>query len=170
LVVAAGQGRRFGGLKQFALLNGKPLIAWSLDAFERSRLTRAVVVVVNRTRIGYVRRLVGRLGFSKVSAVVAGGPTRSGSVRNGLKQMPGQGWVAVHDAARPLVTARMIDNGFAFCRRLGPATYGYPLSDTVKRVARARIISTLERKGLFAVQTPQFFPIALLKKAHEAAP
>ena len=183
LVVAAGLSRRFGrsarnehrtaksraALKQFALLKGKPLITYSLVAFEQSRLVQSVVVVTNRARLEHVRRLADRFGCKKVSAITAGGRFRSDSVRNGIKHLPVRGCVAVHDAARPFVTSKMIDRGLQLCRRFGSATYGYPLSDTVKRVAHGQVLATVPREGLFAVQTPQFFPIELLRRAHEAA-
>lgn len=165
-MVAAGRGHRYGGLKQFALLNGIPLLAYSLVAFERSHLTQSVVVVTNRCKARFVRRLVARMGLKKVESIVSGGPTRFDSVRNGLKQLPTEGFVAVHDAARPFLTPQMVDEGFGTCRRLGPATYGHPVTDTLKQVSKTRIIHTLERSGICAVQTPQFFPIPLLLRAY----
>ncbi len=166
LVVAAGRGTRFGGLKQFALLGGRPLLSWSLNAFEQSKSVVGVVVVTNRPKIPFVHTLVQRSGFGKVLAIAPGGRTRSVSVRNGLASLPAHGLVAVHDAARPFVNAQMLDQGLAKCIRRGAVTYGYPLSDAVKRVFRGRITETVARRGLYAVQTPQFFRLELLRRAH----
>lgn len=145
------------------------MLAWSLVAFERSALTDSVVIVTGRSDVGLVRRLVFRLRLKKVGAVVPGGARRADSVRSGLALLPGRGYVAIHDAARPLLTARMIDDGFRICRGRGPAAYAAPLCDTVKRAKRGRIFSTVPRDELCAAQTPQFFPLPLVRRGHEEA-
>ena len=169
LVVAAGQGRRFGSPKQFATICGRPVLLYSLAAFNRCPDISSIVVVTSRDRVGAVQRLVRRRSLRKVSSVVAGGAERGDSVRHGLALLPDAGIVAVHDAARPLVTPAMISTGIVACRRHGPVTYGRTLSDTVKRVRGPAVIETLDRRELIAVETPQFFPVALLRQAHEAA-
>jgi 2-C-methyl-D-erythritol 4-phosphate cytidylyltransferase len=83
--------------------------------------------------------------------------------------LPEQGFVAVHDAARPLVTPDMIARGLKACTRATPVTYGEPIADTVKRVSKGHVTETMDRTGLFSVQTPQFFSIALLRRAHHEA-
>ncbi len=168
IIVAAGSGSRFGGLKQFSLLGRKPLIFYSLAAFERARPVKGVVVAVNLGKMEYVHRLVKKSGFKKVRAVVTGGATRAASVLAGLNHLPPLGYAAVHDAARPFVTARMLEQGFYYCRKHGPVTYGFPVTDTLKLVSGNRILKTINRAGLYAVQTPQFFPISLLKRAYHS--
>jgi len=169
LILAAGQGRRFGGPKQFHAIHGQPVLIYSISAFNRCWDVSFVVVVTNRARIDDVQHLLRSRGLRKVAHVVAGGQERGDSVERGLAVLPEQGWVAIHDAARPVITPRMISDGFRACHVRGPLTYGCELADTVKRVRGERIVETLDRAELIAVQTPQFFPIALLRQAYEAA-
>lgn len=166
LVVAAGRGTRFGEPKQFVRVRGKPLLYYSLRSFEQSPAIAGYVVVTNPDRVRRVRRMLSRWSFSKAISVVPGGRLRQDSVRNGLDALPEQGFVAVHDAARPLVTPDMITRGINACTRALPVTYGLPIADTVKQVLRNRVKKTVDRSGLFAVQTPQFFSIGLLRRAH----
>ncbi len=169
LVVAAGRGRRFGGPKQFARLAGRPLLAWSLLAFERCPLISGYVLVVGRADISRARRIASRFGLRRLLAVVTGGRKRADSVRNGLSALPERGLVAVHDAARPLVTPSMLTRGFRACRRLGPTTYAVPVTDTVKSVSHGRVQTTVPRERLYAVQTPQFSPLPQLRQALDRA-
>lgn len=119
-------------------------------------------------RVAAIHRLCARSGFRKLRAVVAGGAERGDSVRNGLATLPATGWVAVHDAARPLLTPGMLSTGLAFCGRV-PVTFATPVTDTIKRVTDGRVTATVDRAGLWTVQTPQFFPLSLLRRAHATA-
>ncbi len=169
LIVAAGRGTRFGEPKQFVRIKGKPLLYYSLRSFEQSPAIAGYVVVTNPDHVQSVRRMLSRWSFSKAMSVVRGGRLRQDSVRNGLEALPEQGFVAVHDAARPLVTPDMIFRGIKACTRALPVTYGLRITDTVKRVLGNRVVKTVDRSGLFAVQTPQFFSIGLLRRAHREA-
>ena len=169
LIVAAGQGQRFGGYKQFAQLAGKPVLIHSVRAFERCPMIAGFVVVAPAQRLSVVRRMLRSHGVRKLLGVVPGGETRSGSVQAGLAVLPAQGFVAVHDAVRPLINAGMLTRGLRACKNRGAATYGYPVTDTLKRVNGKEVISTINRSGLLAVQTPQFFSLELLRRAHAAA-
>jgi len=105
IVVAAGQGRRFGGFKQFMTFRGKPLFLHSLSAFEACKNIVEIVLAVPRTRIASVRRTVRNAGITKVHTIVAGGARRQDSVKNALSAVSQKrGIVAVHDAVRPMVT------------------------------------------------------------------
>jgi 2-C-methyl-D-erythritol 4-phosphate cytidylyltransferase len=167
--VAAGRGSRFGGYKQFALLLGRPVLYYSLAAFERCAGVVQVVVVVPRARRDAVLRLCRKHGLDKVAAVVPGGAERTDSVRLGLAMLPESGLVAVHDAVRPLLTTRMLDAGFRVCARLKAVTFGLPATDTLKLVRGTRVVRTLDRNRVVCVQTPQFFDLALLRRAHARA-
>ncbi|UCG42150.1 MAG: 2-C-methyl-D-erythritol 4-phosphate cytidylyltransferase [candidate division WOR-3 bacterium] len=169
LIVAAGRGTRFGRLKQFARVRGRPLLFYSLRSFERCPSVTGYVVVTNPDRVRSVRRMLSRWEFGKAMSVVPGGRLRQDSVRNGLEPLPEQGWVAVHDAARPLVTPEMIARGIRACTRTTPVTYGMPITDTVKQVSGNRVVKTVDRGGLLTVQTPQFFAVNLLRRAHRQA-
>ena len=169
LVLAGGQGQRYGGYKQFAQLAGRPILIHSIRAFERCRQIMGLVVVAPPRRLAVVRHMLSIHRVRRLLAVTAGGRTRADSVRAGLSVLPEQGFVAVHDAARPLIHAGMLVKGFRLCRKRGAATYGYPVTDTLKRVNGKEVLSTVDRSGLLAVQTPQFFSLDLLRRAHAAA-
>lgn len=169
LIVAAGQGQRFGGYKQFVQLAGKPVLIHSVRAFERCPMISGFVVVAPARRLAVVRRMLRSHGVRKLLDTVPGGETRAGSVQAGLSVLPAQGFVAVHDAVRPLIHAGMLTKGLRACRNRGAVTYGYPVTDTLKRVNGKEVLSTVERKGLLAVQTPQFFSLELLRRAHAEA-
>ncbi|MFO7639510.1 MAG: 2-C-methyl-D-erythritol 4-phosphate cytidylyltransferase [bacterium] len=168
LIVAAGRGSRFGGPKQFGRAGGRPLLWYSLSAFDRCSEVAGWTVVTLPERVGAVRRLCLRAGFRRLRAVVAGGATRTESVRLGLETLPERGRVAVHDAARPLLVPAMIAAGLRLCGSL-PVTYAVPVADSLKRVAAGRVVASVDRDGLWAVQTPQFFPLPLLRRAHRSA-
>lgn len=127
------------------------------------------VVVAPVRRMAVVRRMLRVHGVRKLLGVVPGGETRAGSVQAGLSILPQHGFVAVHDAVRPLIHAGMLSKGLRACRNRGAATYGYPVTDTLKQVAGREVLSTVDRKGLLAVQTPQFFSLKLLRRAHASA-
>lgn len=167
LILAAGLGRRFGRPKQFARVHGRPLLWYSLRAFDRCPGLDGWVVVTLPGRVAAVRRLCRDAGFRRLLAVIPGGERRTDSVARGLAALPASGRVAVHDAARPLITPTMLRAGFTAAGRQ-PATYAVPVSDTLKRAAGNRITGTVDRTGLWAVQTPQYFPLPLLRRAHAA--
>lgn len=127
------------------------------------------VVVAPARRMAVARRILRAHGVRKLLDVVPGGETRDGSVQAGLRALPAHGFVAVHDAVRPLIRPAMLTKGLRACKNYGAATYGYPVTDTLKRVAGREVLSTVDRKGLLAVQTPQFFSLEILRRAHASA-
>lgn len=171
IVVAAGEGTRFGGDKLFAPLGGRPVLAWSLDAFERSGLVSAVVLVLSERNLERGRRLVRRRGFEKVRFLTVGGPRRQDSVWKGLQQVAGWEYVAIHDGARPFVTPEMLLRGFEVARQVGGAVAAVPVKDTIKVVQSARLIEeTPARANLWAAQTPQIFRYDRLVDAYRVVP
>ncbi len=164
IVVAAGQGRRFGQPKQFAVLGGRPVIEWSLDA-SRS-VARGVVAVVPESFLGSPGIGMG------ADRTIAGGPTRASSVRRGLAAVPDNADViVVHDAARPLASRELFRAVVeAVVAGADGAVPGLAVADTVKRVHGGRVVETLDRNELVAVQTPQAFRAEALRRAHTRAP
>jgi 2-C-methyl-D-erythritol 4-phosphate cytidylyltransferase len=161
VVVAGGSGTRFGRPKQFALLAGRPVVEWSVAAC-RPAAAGVVLVVPD----GHLDRPHG------ADLVVAGGPTRSASVRSGLAAVPADAAVIlVHDAARPLagpplflaVLAALDDPS------VDGAVCALPVADTLKRVdpSLGTITETVDRADLVAVQTPQAFRAGILRRAHD---
>ena len=157
IVVAAGRGDRFGQLKQFCDLAGTRVIDLSVAA-----MTAAcdAVVVVLPAGVPW--------DGEPVAATVAGGETRSDSVRAGLRAIPEDAHVVVvHDAARPLATRALFDAVVAAVHAgTDAAVPGVPVTDTLKRVDGERVADTVDRGQLVAVQTPQAFRAAALRAAH----
>jgi 2-C-methyl-D-erythritol 4-phosphate cytidylyltransferase len=170
IIVAAGQGRRFGALKQFIRFRGQPLFLYSLAAFDRCKIIDSIILAVPRSKIPYAKRTVKRAGLKKVNAIVAGGRLRQDSVKNALMAVPRtHGIVAIHDAVRPLVSVRMINKGIRLCREHRAVVFGVPVCDTMKQVKNNLVIRTVPRNDMYTVQTPQFFDLALLNEAFSKA-
>ncbi len=160
MVVAGGSGNRFGAPKQFAELGGRSVLAWSLAS--AAEVCQGVVAVLPEADIV--------AGAWEADVVVAGGTSRSASVRSGLRAVPLDAEIiAVHDAARPLVPVSVwkavlaaVDAG------ADGAIPVLAVTDTVKEVATDGTLRTLDRSRLVAVQTPQAFRASILRRAHSA--
>jgi len=160
VVVAAGNGARFGGHKQFALLAGRQVVDWSLEAARRACGEGNVVLVVPPELVGSCQ--------GRASQVVAGGQTRAESVRAGLAAVPQHAEVVVvHDAARPLSRPQTWQAVIeAVAQGADGAVPCVPVADTIKqRQADGRLV-TLRREDLLAAQTPQAFRAGVLRSAH----
>ncbi|MDD8025241.1 MAG: 2-C-methyl-D-erythritol 4-phosphate cytidylyltransferase [Acidobacteriota bacterium] len=167
VIVAAGEGRRFGGPKQFAPLRGRPVLDWSLAAFEANPRVDAIVLVMGEA----ARGAEAAARYPKIAAVVRGGERRQDSVANGvaaLKPAPDD-IVLIHDGARPLVTQDLIDRVLEAAVTAGAAVPGLPLEDTIKEIAAGRVVRTIDRDRLARIQTPQGFTAEILRRALEAA-
>ncbi len=167
VIVAAGEGRRFGGPKQFASLRGRQVLDWSLAAFEIHPRVDEIVLVLGET----ARGAGAAARYAKVAAVVRGGERRQDSVANGLAALKLQAddIVLVHDGARPLVTQELIERVLDAALAEGAAVPGLPLEDTIKEAEAGRVVRTLDRRRLVRAQTPQAFRAGLLQRALEAA-
>jgi 2-C-methyl-D-erythritol 4-phosphate cytidylyltransferase len=177
VVVAGGTGDRFGrnGGKQLAVVDGLPVVAHALRAFDAAESIDEVVLVCHPDRLAeYTDAAVRAPGIRKVTAIVAGGATRRASVSEGLAALGGDAAiVAIHDGARPLVDPATIDTAVA-CLVDRPdvdgVVVGHPAYDTVKTVdASATIVGTPDRVGLWIAQTPQVFRVPVLRRAHDLA-
>lgn len=159
VVVAAGSGERFGGPKQFAMLHGRPLVSWAVDAARGA--SSGVVLVVPGDRLTAAQGL-------GADVVVVGGATRSESVRAGLAAVPSDAEiVVVHDGARPLATTALFRAVVTeVTSGADGAVPALPVADTLKVVDDGTVVSTLERKGVVSVQTPQAFRAEVLRRAH----
>ena len=165
IIVAAGKSERMGtGTdKAFLSLGNKPVLAWSLIAFERCPDIDRIVLVV-------AAKAVARMfGISKLISIVPGGNKRQESVQAGLAACDvDTRFVVVHDGARPCVTPDVISEVVKLAKRVGAATVGRRMTDTVKRVEKGTAISATEdREKLWAVQTPQAFNFRTLANAYK---
>ena len=168
IIVAAGSSRRMGGVdKVFALLGGKPVIAWVIDAFQEYNSIVQVIVVVNAQSLEHCQRLVAEERWSKVTEVCPGGERRQDSVAAGLSRLSRCDWVVIHDGARPLVTVDLIDRGLEAARETGAAVAAVPVADTIKIAGDDRLVQqTPPRHNLWAVQTPQVFRVDIIGEAY----
>ena len=171
VIVAAGSSRRMGGMdKVLALLAGKPVLAWAVDAFQKCGSVYQVVLVVNEQNLERCRQLVAESGWSKVTGVCPGGERRQDSVAAGLSHLSHCNWVVIHDGARPLVTVDLIDRGLEAAGETGAAVAAVPVIDTIKVAGDDRIVhQTPPRQNLWAVQTPQVFRINIITEAYQRA-
>ena len=170
IIVAAGKSERMGAGTDKAFLNlgPKPVLAWSLLAFERCTDVDQIVVVVRKDQIVATKALVRMFGISKVRSVVAGGVKRQDSVMNGLKEVDSDTRiVVVHDGARPCVKPETIVETVKVAKRTGAAVVGRHIWDTVKVVEKGTTVTrTEDRSKLWAVQTPQAFSASLIRRAY----
>lgn len=171
IIVAAGRGTRMGTKesKQYLQLADKPILVHTLELFQSMESVKQAVLVVGSDDVERCRSWVLQYGITKVTAVVAGGKERQHSVYCGLKELTCD-WVMVHDGVRPLVTAEAVLACCAKAEQSGASVLAVPVKDTIKQVNEAGVIvSTPDRRSLWAIQTPQAFRRVLLLEAHERA-
>jgi 2-C-methyl-D-erythritol 4-phosphate cytidylyltransferase len=162
IIPAAGKSSRFGGLekKPFVLLEGRAIWQRAAELFwSRQSVSKVYLVISPEDRDDFRKRFGGLVAFNNVE-VVDGGAERFESVANALARIPDSvGFVAVHDAVRPLTPAPVVDAVFVAAQKHGAAMPALPVADTLKQVdpATHRITGTLDRAGLWQAQTPQVF-------------
>lgn len=170
IVVAAGKGSRMGSgvKKQFLELKDKPILYYSLKAFEDNEFVDRIILVTSIEEVDYCNtEIVQRYHFKKVVDVVSGGAERQQSVYNGLLAAKGFNIVLIHDGARPFVQDFIIKNGIDYALRHGAAACGVAPKDTIKvKDEDSFSVSTLNRNTLFSVQTPQCFSYDLIFDCH----
>lgn len=166
IIAAGGSGARAGGPKQWRELAGRPVVRWSAEALLAAGARRLVVVIPAEAEAAARAALAGLPNV----AFTPGGQTRAASVRSGLEALaadPPEA-VLVHDAARPFVTAAMVEALLRGLRQADGAVPALPMADTLKRSADGRVEATLPRDGLWRAQTPQAFRYPALVAAHAA--
>ncbi|MDT3428585.1 2-C-methyl-D-erythritol 4-phosphate cytidylyltransferase [Paenibacillus forsythiae] len=171
VVVAAGRGTRMGTeeSKQYLLLQGKPIVLHTLEVFQRHERISEIVLVAGAEDRERCRKWIDEYGLSKVKDIVAGGAERQHSVYRGLERLSTE-WVMVHDGVRPFVRPADIDACYEEAERTGASILAVPVKDTIKQVdGQGRVLSTPDRRSLWAVQTPQTFRLSQLRAAYEAA-
>lgn len=172
LIPAAGMGRRMGKAvaKQFLPLGDKPMLAHTLLAFQRASEIDEIIPILSKEDMeSCLRDVIEQYHITKVRTLVVGGKERQDSVMNGLQKLEKDAAVVlVHDGVRPFVTAAMIKESVDLAKKGDCIAVGVPLKDTVKVVDDKQLVrQTLERSRLWAIQTPQAFPVKILKQAYE---
>lgn len=167
VVTAAGKGTRMGADRNKLLLevSGRPIIAWTLRAFESCPLVDEVLVVANEQDIFSYRDIIQAEQFSKVTTIVCGGETRAESVYRGICAAEDAYVVMIHDGARPLVTPEILAKTLEAAMETGAAIAAVRAVDTIKRVENGVIIETPDRDTVWQAQTPQVFRRDLIMEA-----
>ena len=159
IIVAGGSSQRMGFDKLFAVIADEPVIVHAIRAFERATSISEIVVVAREQWHDEIK---------KIRAIVPGGERRQDSVRAGLDRIDRDAkYVAVHDAARPLITPEQIERAFEQCCVHGAAALAQPVNDTLKRAdADLLVVDSVDRHQLYAMQTPQIFAQKLIEDAY----
>lgn len=172
LIPAAGMGKRMGKAvaKQFLPLGDKPMLAHTLLVFQRAAEIDEIIPVLSEEDMeSCLRDVIEQYHITKVKTLVVGGKERQDSVANGLQKLEKDASIVlVHDGVRPFVTLEMIKESVEFAKKGECVAVGVPIKDTIKEVDGKRMVRrTLERNRLWAIQTPQAFPVKILKHAYE---
>lgn len=168
IIAAAGESRRMEGMdKIFTVLGTEPVLVHAVSAFEKCSQVGQIVIIVSEPNVERAKKLVDEHRWAKVSAVCAGGERRQDSVAAGLAQIGDCDWVVIHDGARPLVTADLIERGLEAAKETGAAVAAVPVTDTIKLAGDDMVVmGTPPRQNLWVVQTPQVFRADIIKEAY----
>jgi 2-C-methyl-D-erythritol 4-phosphate cytidylyltransferase len=174
VIVAAGKGARFSDVrpKQFCLLGGKLLLAWTIERFEECKLINNIILVVPPRMSKYVKEtVIPSSKYKKVKAIVEGGKQRGDSVFEGLQKVDAStDVVLIHDGVRPLISCHLIERVIDQTKEYKAVVLGIPMRETVKEIEEDNIVNkTLNRRRLYSIQTPQGFKKDLILKAYEEA-
>ncbi len=174
IIPAAGYGRRMENPrpKPYLNLGGRPVLAWTLQAFEEHPEVDRVYLAVAREWVDYAQNSIVRAdNFRKVARVIAGGKQRQDSVYCALKELPStSGIVIIHDGARPFLPSAVLSRAIEIAKSGTGACAARPLTDTIKRISDLGLIEkTLPRERFWAAQTPQVFPYRFLWEAYRQA-
>lgn len=170
IVLAAGQGKRMGTKvqKQYLEILGKPVLFYSLDVFQKSDIIDEIILVVGEHQEDYCQKeIVEKFHINKVSKIVTGGAERFHSVWNGLQEVVEDGYVFIHDGARPFVTEELLLRAYETVQREKACVVGMPVKDTIKIADDEGFAKeTPNRSYVWMVQTPQVFETFLVKGAY----
>lgn len=169
IVLAAGSGKRMGTStkKQYLLLEDKPILYYSLKAFEESFIDE-IILVTSAEDISYVdENIVKKYGFKKVSSIIGGGAQRYNSVLNGINAVDTADYIFIHDGARPMINDEILNRAYDAVSTFEACVVGMPSKDTVKIASPDGFVSeTPNRNLVWNIQTPQVFAFDLIKKAY----
>jgi 2-C-methyl-D-erythritol 4-phosphate cytidylyltransferase len=173
IIVGGGKGKRIKGdlPKQFLSLGDKPILAHTVEKFEKCELIDEIILVVPEDYLSYCSQaVVDKFGYGKVKKIVCGGKERQDSVFLGLAACPqSTTTVAIHDAVRPLISPKKISESVKLCKEKKAVVVAVPPKDTIKRGEKGLVVTTLDRDKLWLIQTPQVFEYKLILDAHQKA-
>lgn len=168
VIVAGGSGTRMQNAvpKQFLLLGEKPVLMHTLLKFHEADPAISLILVLPAIHVERWKELCKEYAFSLPHTIIIGGPTRFDSVKNGLMEITGDGFVAVHDAVRPLVSIKLISHLFAFAESHGNAVPVTDVNETIREI-EGDDNKPADRTKYKVVQTPQVFPVPVIQKAFD---
>jgi 2-C-methyl-D-erythritol 4-phosphate cytidylyltransferase len=168
IIVAGGSGNRMQNVvaKQFLLLNGKPVLMHTLEAFHQCVLNPEIILVLNIHQHSFWKQLCYDYNFNVPHQIINGGAQRYHSVKSGLDSIPDEGIVAVHDAVRPLVTTELIAQCYEVAKEKGNAIVGLSPTDSVRKIIEGKSSKAIARGSVMLIQTPQVFKIDILKQSY----
>ena len=168
IVAAAGEGSRMENLipKQYLNIEGKPIIVWTLEAFKTFVELRNTIIVISKSHLPYWEEILKFYPEYKDCKIAFGGPTRFHSIKSAIGLLNSDGLVAIHDAARPMVSATTIKNGFYNCMNKSNAIATINLKDSVREISSSSN-KAINREKLRLIQTPQIFHIKSIKSAYK---
>lgn len=174
IIAAAGMGNRMQSNvnKQFIYINNKPVLAHTIEKFEKCRYVDEIIVVSKESEINYCKRqIVKRYKFNKVTKIVRGGKERQDSVYNGILALDRRTDIVIsHDGARPFVSNKNIVDSIEGVAEYGACVIGTPVKDTIKIIGEDKNVdSTPKREMIWAAQTPQSFTKEIIMKAYREA-
>ena len=167
VIAAAGTSERCEGEdKLFFTINDKPVLAYTIEAFENCKLVNDIIIVTREDRLDDTTNLCAQYHFSKVSTVIKGGESRLESVLNGIHAASCKArLIAIHDGARPCIDIDIIEKTIKKAERYNAAAPAIPITSTIKKVTNGIIESTVNRESLYEIQTPQIFNADIIKSA-----
>ena len=169
IILASGTGNRFGGdlPKQFTKIGGKTIFERTVEIFEGVNEIDGIILVITPNYIDFVRDLVAKNGYKKISKIIAGGKQRKDSSYNGVFSIEDEeANVLIHDCARPFISKEVIKNCIKALDTYNAVGVAIPSTDTIVEVANGIIKNIPKRESLMRIQTPQCFKLSLIKKAH----
>lgn len=171
IILAAGQGKRMQSKvqKQFLLIKDRPILYYTLNAFENSPVITDIILVTGKDEIEYCQNeIVDKYGFGKVRKIVAGGKERYHSVHEGLQAVEDAEYAFIHDGARPFVDNEIIERAYHTVKEHQACVAAMPVKDTIKIADEEGFAAqTPDRKKVWQMQTPQTFEFHLIKDAYE---
>jgi len=175
IITAAGSGTRFGAgakremPKQFQSLSGKPVILYSMTAFQKCSEVSEIIISANRDYFDFLHNLAAKHKIKKLSKLVEGGKTRFESVKNAFKELGGgnKDFVLIHDAVRPNIKPSMVEKLLQKAFSAKELIPGVRVTETLKRSNRGYISESVRRDDLWTIQTPQIFRYKVLKDAYK---
>lgn len=167
IIVGGGSGSRMGSYipKQFLLINGKPIVMYTIEAFYKSDLKPTIILVIPLEYKEYWNELCMEYNFEIPHSIIFGGENRFNSVKNALKELEENSIVAIHDAVRPIIKNQIINNAFLQAELHNNAITAIAVKDSVRQIIGDTSVQ-LNRDEIYLIQTPQAFKFDILQKAY----